>query len=217
MVKSIFIAAGLLCVSFSALAAPRPLIASESKIEFSVKEMGVAVPGEFTRFQANIDINPEKLEKSSADLHIEVGSLTTGSEEADAIAVDPNWLDKDHAPHAIFKSSTIKVLSVGHFEAKGTLSIRNKVRDLVIQFNSADQADGKTVITSNFIIKRSEFGIGGGIWNEGGVVAEEIPVKVKLTLGKPKAAEPAKAAAKPSSKTEAKVVTKAVAKTKPVH
>ncbi len=207
MVKSMFMAAVLLCVSCAALAAPRPLITGESKIEFSVKEMGVAVPGEFTRFQANIDINPEKLEKSSADLHIEVGSLTTGSEEADAIAVDPNWLDKDHAPQAIFKSSVIKVLAAGRFEAKGTLSIRNKVRDLVIQFNSADQADGKTVITSNFIIKRSEFGIGGGIWNEGGVVAEEIPVKVKLTLGKPKAVEPAKAAAKPASKAAAKGAT----------
>lgn len=209
MYKSVLLAASLLSVSCVALAAPRPLIASESKIEFSVKEMGVAVPGEFTRFQANIDINPEKLEKSSADLHIEVGSLTTGSEEADAIAVDPNWLDKDHAPHAIFKSSAIKVLAAGRFEAKGTLSIRNKARDLVIQFNSADQADGKTVITSNFIIKRSEYGIGGGIWNEGGVVAEEIPVKVKLTLGKPKAVEPVKATAKPLSKAQAKAAANA--------
>jgi polyisoprenoid-binding protein YceI len=102
--------------------------------------------------------------------------------EADAIAVDPNWLDKTHAPYALFKSISMRALDKGRYEAKGTLSIRNKERDIVSQFSSTDQVGGKTVITSEFIIKRSEFGIGGGEWNEGGVVAEDITVKVRLTL-----------------------------------
>jgi polyisoprenoid-binding protein YceI len=115
-------------------------------------------------------------------MRIQVGSLTTGSEEADAIAVDPDWLDKTHAPYALFKSVSIRALGPGRYEAKGTLSIRNTERGIAIQFSTSEQAGGKTVITSDFVIKRSEFGIGGGVWNEGGVVAEEIPVKVRLTL-----------------------------------
>ena len=51
-----------------------------------------------------------------------------------------------------------------------------------MQFTSMDQANGKTVIDGDFVIKRSEFGIGGGIWNQPGVVAEEIPVKLHLAL-----------------------------------
>ena len=182
MKKYALLTACCLLVSMTALASPRVLLPAESKIEFLVKEMGVPVSGEFKRFEASIDIDPVKPEKSSASLKIQVGSLTTGSDEADAIAVDSDWLDKVHAPYALFKSTSIRALGDGRFEAKGTLSIRNLERPIVLHFNSADQAGGKTVITSDFTIKRSEFNIGGGEWNQGGIVGEEIPVKVKLTL-----------------------------------
>jgi polyisoprenoid-binding protein YceI len=182
MYKSILLAVCLATSALDALATPRAVVAAESRIEFVVKEMGVPVTGQFRQFDATIDIDPVQPAKSSAGMRIQVGSLTTGSDEADAIAVDADWLDKTRAPYAIFKSTAIRVLGGGRFEAKGTLSIRNKERDIAIQFNSTEQAGGKTLITSEFVIKRSEFGIGGGVWNEGGVVAEEIPVKVRLTL-----------------------------------
>jgi polyisoprenoid-binding protein YceI len=172
--------AALICLD--ACSAPRNLVLAESQIQFVVKEMGVPVQGKFARFDSDIDIDLGRLEASSARLRIDIGSLTTGNDEADAIAVDADWLDKVHAPVATFKSSTIRALGDGRYEAKGVLSIRNKERDFVVQFTSAEQAGGKTLITGDFIIKRSLFGIGGGVWNESGVVAEEIPVKVRLIL-----------------------------------
>ena len=180
--KATVFAAGMILVSANVFATPRALLPEESQIEFSVKEMGVPVVGKFTQFEAAIDIDLTKPEKSSANLRIDIGSLTTGNEEADAIAIDPDWLDKAHAPYATFKSASIRALGGGRYEAEGTLNIRNKERDVAIQFSSSEQAGGKTVIVSDFTIKRSEFGIGGGVWNEGGVVGEEVPVKVRLTL-----------------------------------
>ncbi len=180
--KSIVLTAGLLLASANALAAPRTLLPQESHIEFTVKEMGVPVTGEFKRFDAAIDFDPAQPEKSSANLRIDVASLTTGNDEADAIAVDPDWLDKAHAPYATFKSISIRPLGGERYEAKGMLNIRNQERDIAVQFNRSEQTGGKDVITGDFVINRSEFGIGGGVWNEGGVVAEEVPVKVRLTL-----------------------------------
>ena len=182
MCKSILVSGCLGCFCLTAMATPRVLLPEESRIEFVVKEMGVSVSGKFEHFDAAIDIDPSKPERSVADLRIDVGSLSTGNDEADAVAVGPDWLDKDHAQYAHFKSATIRTLGAGHYEAKGTLSIRNREREIVISFSSADQSNGRTVITSDFPIPRSDFGIGGGIWNEGGVVAETIPVKVRLTL-----------------------------------
>ena len=182
MTHSLLLSACLLLASFSAGASPRTLLPEESVIEFSVKEMGVPVPGKFKRFDAAIDIDAVKPEKSSATVRIDVGSLTTGNDEADAIAVDPDWLDKPHAAYAVFKSSAIRMLAPGRFEAKGTLSIRNKERDFVVQFSSADQPDGKMLVTSEFAIARSQFGVGGGVWNQGDVVAETVPVQVRLVL-----------------------------------
>ena len=161
---------------------PRTLLPQSSQIGFTVKEMGVPVTGEFKRFEATIDIDAAKPEKSSAALRIDVASLTTDNDEADAIAVDADWMDKAHAPYATFKSTSIRALAPGRYEAQGVLAIKNKERPLSMQFTSADQADGKTLISSEFNIPRSSFGIGGGVWNEGGVVSENILVKVRLLV-----------------------------------
>ncbi len=161
---------------------PRAMIPAESRIDFVVKEMGVPVQGTFKHFESNVDIDPVNPARSNAQLKIDVGSLSTGTEEADTIAVGTDWLDKDHTPYALFKSQSFRSLGAGRFEARGQLALHNRARDLVLQFVSADQAGGKTLITCDFVIRRSEFGIGGGEWNEAGVVAEEVPVKVRLML-----------------------------------
>ena len=182
MFKSILVAACLACSSITTFAMPRTLVPNEGQIEFIVKEMGVPVSGKFQRFEAAIDIDPVKPEKSSASMRIDISSLATGNDEADALAVGPDWLDKAHAPYAIFKSASIRELGKGRYETKGTLNIHNKERQCVIQFSAIDQAGGKTIVTSEFIIKRSDFAIGGGEWNEGDVVSPEILVKVRFAL-----------------------------------
>ncbi len=170
------------CWTGLAQAAPLSLILDQSQIEFTVKEMGVPVKGKFKRFEAALDIDPTKPEKSSAAIRIDIGSLTTDNDEADVIAVGADWLDKVHAPLATFQSSSMSALGAGRFEAKGSLSIKNVARPITLQFSSSELADGKTMITSEFKINRSDFGIGGGIWNQVGVVAEVILFKVKLLL-----------------------------------
>ena len=186
MDRSIVLLAGLILTSADAWAAPRTLLPAESRVEFTVKQMGVPMSGEFKRFQATIDFDPARLETSSADLRIEAGSVDTGNEEVDGVAVNPDWLDKAHAPYATFKStSIIRALGKERYEAAGVLKIRDKARNITVQFTRTEQAGGKTILTGEFIIKRSEFGIGGGEWNEEGVVADEVPVKVRFTLAPP--------------------------------
>jgi polyisoprenoid-binding protein YceI len=185
MFRSMLIATLVGVFSIGAFAAPRSLLPEEGQIEFIVKEMGVPVSGKFNRFDAAIDIDPVKPEKSSTNIRIDIGSLATGNDEADALAVGSDWLDKAHAPYAIFKSAAIRELSKGRYEAKGTLSIHNKERGFVIQFSAIDQAGGKTIVTSEFIIKRPDFAIGAGEWNEGDVVSPEILVKVRFALAPP--------------------------------
>jgi polyisoprenoid-binding protein YceI len=147
--------------------------------------MGVPVPGRFKRFEAVVDLDPAAPERSSATVSIDIGSLTTGNEEADALAVGPDWLDKARAPMAVFKTTTVRALGGGRYEARGQLSIRGNTREIVVPLVTTEQAAGRTLVASDFVIRRSEFGIGGGVWNKPGVVAEEIPVKVRITLAAP--------------------------------
>src|SRR5450759_3582252 len=123
MYKSTLVATCLVISSITAFASPRTLIPEDGQIEFIVKEMGVPVSGKFKRFEAAIDIDPVKPEKSNANMRIDIGSLTTGNDEADALAVGPDWLDKARSPYATFKSVSIRELSKGRYEATGALNI----------------------------------------------------------------------------------------------
>lgn len=172
----------LLLASSAAFAAPRPLIADKSRIEFSVKQMGVAVSGQFKRFTATIDLDPAKPEASSAEVTVDTASLTTGDADADQIAVDKPWLAAAQFPKAVFKSTAVKATAKDRFEVKGTLTLRGTARPLTVPLSTQTQADGSTVVSGEFSLKRADFNIGGGEWNEADIVGAEVPVKFRLTL-----------------------------------
>jgi polyisoprenoid-binding protein YceI len=178
--------AGLLLASgIDAMAVPRATLPAESRITFVVQEMGVPVDGRFEHFDSTIDIDPTDPVRSSALLRIDLLSIATGAEEVDAVAVDKDWLDAAHTRFATFRSSSCRALGAGRFEATGQLTLRNRSRELVVQFTSAEQGAGRTLISGDFVLRRSDFGIGGGHWNAPGLVGQEIPVKVRLMLAAP--------------------------------
>lgn len=176
------LALSLLLACAGAGAAPLAGVPATSEIGFSVSQMGVAVSGKFTRFDARIDLDALRPEASSAEVSVDVTSLTTGDGEADATATDRPWLDAKSHPKASFKSSSVRALGPGRFEATGLLTLRGKPRAITIPFSSAAQADGNTVASGSFSLRRSDFGIGGGEWNEGDVVANDVQIRFKLTL-----------------------------------
>ncbi|NGY06475.1 YceI family protein [Solimonas terrae] len=173
----------LLLGAGAAQSAPRALIAANSHIDFSVKEMGVSVSGRFGHFDASIDLDPAKPEIAHAAITVDVASLSTGDRDADAIAVDKPWLAKLEFPKASFTSSAIKALGDNRYEVKGALTIRGKTHDITLPLTTSPQADGGLVASGSFTIRRSDYAIGGGEWNEGGVVADEVAVSFVLALG----------------------------------
>jgi polyisoprenoid-binding protein YceI len=180
--KPFLILTALLLSSVNVSARPMVLLPGESRVEFTVTEMGVLVSGTFKRFEAKVDFDAEKPDRSGAELRIETASVDTGNSEADEIARNSDWLDTAHAPHAGFKSTAIRKPGGNRYEAVGTLTIRDRARDIVVRFDSSEPAKDKTVLSGDFTLKRSEFGIGGGVWNEGDVVSDEVVVKVTLAL-----------------------------------
>ncbi len=183
--RSIIATVLLIACSLPVAAAPRALEPAESEIAFSVKQMGVAVSGTFSRFDAKIDLDGARPEASSAQISVDIASLSTGDEDADGIALDKPWLDRLGFPKATFKSSAVRALAQGRYEARGLLTIRGVSRDITVPFNTREQADKRTLISGSFTIKRADFGIGGGEWNEGDLVAADVPVTFKLMLAPP--------------------------------
>lgn len=176
-------ALALLLAIAPAQAGPRPLLAAQSRIEFSVKEMGVTVSGQFRRFDADIDFDPAKPAGARVAVTVDIASLTTGDDDADRIALDKPWLDRAGFPKASFVSSAVSAGGGTRYLARGRLTIRGVSREISVPLSAEPQPDGGLLARGGFTVRRADFGIGGGEWNEGGVVADEVPVTFSLRLG----------------------------------
>ena len=64
------------------------------------------------------------------------------------------------------------------FRSLGQLTIKGQTRDLVAPVKLSPQG----VLTSSFVLKRADFGIGEGMWAKFDVVANDITVNFNLNL-----------------------------------
>jgi polyisoprenoid-binding protein YceI len=165
-----------------AAAGQREVIPEKSEIGFTVTQMGVGVSGKFQRFGGSVELDDANPAKSVVQMEVDTASMTTGDKDTDQEARGKAWLDTAGFPKALFKSSSIRKLGDGRYEARGMLDIKGRTRELTVPLQFEEQADGSATATGKFSIRRTDFGIGGGEWNEEDLVANDVPVTFKVAL-----------------------------------
>ena len=157
------------------------LLATQSEIAFTSKQMGVPVDGKFKAFTAQVAFDPKKPDAAKIAFSIDLGSASLGSPETEAELVKPDWFSTKLFPQATFQSSAVKAAGPGKFEVAGKLTIKGASRDVVVPV-ALTQTGANTTASGVFVIKRLDFKIGDGDWNDPSLVANDVQVKFKLTL-----------------------------------
>jgi polyisoprenoid-binding protein YceI len=166
----------------SALAQPAAtLVAAQSEIAFTTRQMGVPVEGRFGKFTAQIALDPKKPETGVVAFSIDTGSARFGAAETDAEVPKPAWLNVPRFPQASFQSSAVKGVGAGKYEVIGKLTIKGNTRDVTVPVQVV-QAAGTSTATGTFTIKRLEFKVGEGEWADTQMVANDVVVRFKLAL-----------------------------------
>lgn len=169
-------------LSLSGIAADVPvtLVAPQSEVTFTIKQMGVPVSGRFKRFDVQTNFNPKAPQASQVALRFELASATV-SPDADAELGKPDWFATARFPQATFQSTGIKALGGGKFEVAGKLSIKGNSRDVVVPMQLV-QAAGVSTVTGALPIRRLDFKVGEGDWADTSFVANDVQVKFKFVL-----------------------------------
>ena len=170
-----------LCQPVQAQPKPAQLVAADSEIGFTTKQMGVPVDGKFGKFSAQITLDPKKPETGSVAFVIDTGSARFGSAELDAEVPKTTWLNVPKFPQATFQSSAVKSAGPGKFEVAGKLSIKGSVRDVVVPV-AVTQSAGTSTASGAFTIKRLDFKVGEAEWADTSMLANDIQVRFKLVL-----------------------------------
>jgi polyisoprenoid-binding protein YceI len=178
-VKSVAVIA-LSSIAASAFAQQK-IVNDKSTISFTSKQMGVPVDGKFKRFDAQVVFDPKKPDTSKVSFNVDLTSVDIGNAETERELTKPGWFDSSKVPTATFASTGVKNLGGGKFEFAGKLAIKNIPQNVVVPV-TLTQKDGVTQANGSFVIKRLDFKIGDGDWNDPSLVANEVTVQVKLAL-----------------------------------
>ena len=178
--KKIILALAL-ATAFSAQAVEYTQVQPDkSAINFTYKQMGVAVDGKFRKFTVQLNFDPTKPTAAKATFEVELASVDTGAPEGDQEVAGKPWFNTKAFPTAKFVSGTVKPLGGNKYEVGGQLTIKGKTQDVVVPATFTPQ--GNTgVFDGNFTIRRADFSIGEGSWAKFDIVANDVVIKFRIT------------------------------------
>ena len=178
--KKIILALAL-ATAFSAQAVEYTQVQPDkSAINFTYKQMGVAVDGKFRKFTSQLNFDPTKPTAAKATFEVELASVDTGAPEGDQEVAGKPWFNTKAFPTAKFVSGTVKPLGGNKYEVGGQLTIKGKTQDVVVPATFTPQGNSG-VFDGSFTIRRADFSIGEGSWAKFDIVANDVLIKFRIT------------------------------------
>ena len=171
----------LALISGPTLAEPWIIDYGTSRLAFVATWEDTEFDGVFNRFEGNMLFDASQPAASAFDVTVDVTSADSNSADRDAAMADPEWFHFRRYPEARFVTSTIKARGNDHYEAQGTLTIKGASRPVVLPFTWRE-AHNQAKMIGEALLRRTEFGIGEGEWEDGDVIGLDVRVIVDLSL-----------------------------------
>lgn len=163
---------------------------AHSKIGFEVPHLVIAtVEGRFTQFDGNITID-SKLEKSKANLNVDVATINTDNKDRDDHLRSPDFFDAAKNPKLTFVTKKI-VGTADNLKLVGDLTIKGKTKEVTLDVKYLGDVNDpfgnhKVAFNATTKINRKDFGL---TWNKaveaGPVVGDEVTLVIKIEANKP--------------------------------
>ncbi|MCC6067724.1 YceI family protein [Ferrovum sp. PN-J185] len=157
------------------------IIPKQSKLQFTVKEEGAPVQGEFKSFNGDIHFDDSNPKLSHARLVVALASVDFASEETEDEAKGKNWFNVAVFPNAEFTSSNIVKIDQQHYQVEGVLSIKNIKKTIKIPLVLTRQG-AQYVAEGQFVLSRGLFQIGQGVWADPDTVADAVTVQFHMVF-----------------------------------
>jgi polyisoprenoid-binding protein YceI len=174
----------LLVVGFAAYAAGQWAVQPKgSSINFIGKQAGADFTGKFDKFTADIKFDPKDLATSRFDVKIDMASVNSQDQERDDTLKSPELFDVKKFPTARYVADKFTDKGNGKFSGAGKLTLRDKTRDIPIEFTFKTSPTGGT-LQGTAALKRNDFGVGQGDWKDTSTIADEVRIRFTLLLKK---------------------------------
>ncbi|ERH41466.1 hypothetical protein N751_17020 [Legionella pneumophila str. Leg01/11] len=156
------------------------IIPEESQLTFTATQNGAPVSGQFKTFTGDIRVDPNDLKNSSIDIIVDINSINASYSELKDTLITPDWFNVKMFPKAEFKSNQIEKTGDKSYQARGTLTIRDKSEPVTLTFTSEQPDANKGIVVGTTTIKRTQFGVGQGDWSSTKEIKDEVTINFKV-------------------------------------
>jgi polyisoprenoid-binding protein YceI len=135
-----------------------------SGVTFKIAHFGLSqLPGRFNDFAGNFTIDPDAA-KCSFAMTIKAESIDTGNKQRDDHLRNPDFFNAKQFPAITFKSTSVKAGKDG-YEVTGDVTMHGETKPVTFALAGGKKAEfpkgvQRTGFSTEFTLKRSEFGMG---------------------------------------------------------
>jgi polyisoprenoid-binding protein YceI len=150
-------------------------VTEESNVHFTIHNFGFKVPGSLASPEGEIVFVPEDPAKSSFRVTIKSESIFTDNHSRDEHLKEEDYFDVKNYPLIRFVSSGVRATGKNSsYEATGTLTIKDKNKEIKLPFTAVKSGSG-WLFAGSFKMNRRDFGIGGS-----STISNELTVEIKV-------------------------------------
>lgn len=157
------------------------IIPNESSITFTGVQNNAPASGSFKKFSGEISFDPNQLNASTVTIIIDMNSLSMSYSDFTVTLMSADWFNVKLFPQAIFKANEFAKIANNQYQAKGTLTIRDKTEPLTLTFTAEELSKTKGHVKGTTTVKRTVFGIGQGEWADTSAVKDDVQVNFDIT------------------------------------
>jgi len=132
---------------------------SHCQINFVADALLISARGYFERFDADIQIDQEKIENSAVSITIESASLNTSVAGRDTHLRSADFFDVANHPQIKFVSSKVSRVDDQNLKITGDLTLRGVTKTLEIPVKIVFSRESDARFKGDFSIDRREFGM----------------------------------------------------------
>jgi polyisoprenoid-binding protein YceI len=139
---------------------------AHSSVSFKISHLGLSyVHGRFNSFTGGFSLDSSDPAKSSFKLDIKSQSVDTNNSGRDNHLRSPDFFNAKQYSSVTFKSTSVKPTVDGGYEVTGDLTMHGTTKPITFTLKGGGTAEfpkgvTRTGFATDFVIKRSDFGVG---------------------------------------------------------
>ena len=151
-----------------------------STLAFASRYDGEVFTGRFSEFATKLSFDPARPEAGKLDVTIGLASADTGNADRDSTLKTADFFDVAKFAQARYSATGFRKLADGRYVADGTLELRGVRKPVTLTF--AWTGGAQPVLEGKAVVKRLEFGVGGGDWADTSAIPDEVNISTRVAL-----------------------------------